>query len=277
MRFQVRLLEHLRAAGYPAVETEPGRPERGGGDVYDAANPAHLEEAGRALARYHQAVRGFRPRFRAAGRPALPALERSGPHALSRFTDVAGPFLGSPERARLTRASSILWSQFIWVPEALAGVVSPLPQLVVHGSYDPTALIFQGDRVAGVTGYDRAAYDLRALDLVHALGAFSPDEAGSAAVGLDFGRSAALMAAYREIEPLPAPELAALPLVFRAQSLSRVLIGTAGFLRRSGAVSRLDQEARRLVDMVEREADRVRGLEAREPELRSALAGSLVA
>lgn len=51
-RFQAKLLDHLRARGYPAYDNQfqllGGRSL---GDHYDQANPAHLQEAGRCLAR----------------------------------------------------------------------------------------------------------------------------------------------------------------------------------------------------------------------------------
>lgn len=274
VRFRAKLIAHLRAAGYPAYDESP--PDSGGPAVspYDPADPAHLQEAGRSLARYHELVRSFPHRFRAAGRPALPSLERSGPYALACFTEVAEGVLGSADRARLTRASSFLWSQFIRVPETLTGVVRPLPQLVIHGSYDPTALIYQGDRIVAVTGYDRAAYELRALDLGYALGAFAGGS--QAGVGLDIDRCAALMAAYGEVETLPAHELAVLPLVFRARHLAEVLTETADLLSRPEIAGGRETDVHELLDAVERGAEQSRWLEREEPALLSALRSSLV-
>jgi Ser/Thr protein kinase RdoA (MazF antagonist) len=279
VRFRAKLIAHLRAAGYPAYDESP--PDSGGRAVspYDPANPAHLQEAGGNLARYHELVRSFPHRFRAAGRPALPSLERSGPYALACFTEVAEGVLGSADRARLTRASSFLWSQFIRVPETLTGVLHPLPQLVIHGSYDPTALSYQGDRIAAVTGYDHAAYDLRALDLGHALRAFAGvEETGGpqADVGLDIDRCAALMAGYGEVETLPAHELAVLPLVFRARHLAEVLTETADLLSRPEDAGRLETDVHDLLDAVERGAEQSRWLEREEPALLSALSSSRV-
>jgi len=268
VRFEAKLVDHLRARGYPANHRPPD------GEVYDPASPAHLAEAGRGLARYHEAVRSFPHRLRARSRPPLPALESSGPYALADFAGAAQAYLGSAGRARLTRASSFLWSQFIRVPEALAGILPELPRLVIHGAYDHSALIYQGDHLAGVTGYGWAAYELRAIDLGQSLDAF----AGVAEPGcLDLERCADWMAAYREVEPLPAHELAALPLVFRAQHLTGVLTGTARFLRRHEGDPQPDQVAGGLLDLVEAEAERARWLETGEQELLSALGGSLVA
>ena len=274
-RFQVRLVEHLRTEGYPALHTRPMAMP--GGDAYEPANPNHLLEAGRFLGRYHEVARRFPSRLRANGRPALPSLERRGPDALAQFTAAADPVVRPSQRARLTRATSFLWSQFIRVPEALSGVVPLLPRVVIHASYDPGVLIFQGDRICGVTGFDRAAYDLRALDLGSCLRAFAGRPSGPGpAVGFDFGRAGLLMAAYDEVEPVGDDELAALPLICRAHHLTEVLTDTTAFLRRHERVSRPESEVRELLDGIERHADWARWLEVGEPEMLSALRSALV-
>ncbi len=88
LRFEAKLVGHLRARGYPANHEPPP------GESYNPANPAHLAEAGRGLARYHEAVRSFPDRMRAQGRPPLPALEHSGPYVLADFAGVAEAYLG---------------------------------------------------------------------------------------------------------------------------------------------------------------------------------------
>jgi Ser/Thr protein kinase RdoA (MazF antagonist) len=267
--FQGRLVDHLRARGFPALGTRlPGG--------YDPDNPAHLAEAGRGLARYHALAAEFRPRFRAVGRPALPSLECIGPHALAEFTAAAEPFLSGDDRARLTRANSFLWSQFIRVPEALAGVLPDLPQLVIHGAWEPAALVFRGDRLTGVTGFEHAAYDLRALDLASALVSFCAVAAGfEPGPGLDLDRAGVLVGAYRAVDPVPVPELAALPLVLRARRLGGVFTAVTGYHPWSGTAAPVG-DASRLVDLLDREAEEVRWLEGRAEPLISALTGSLV-
>ena len=277
-RFRARLIAYLRACGYPALDSSPDVAGPALGAGCDPANPLHLQEAGRALARYHQRVRSFPHRFRAGGRPPLPSLERSGPHTLACFTSAAEAVLGRAERARLTRANSILWSQFIRVPENLTAVIPLLGQLVIHGSYGPDTLIYAGDRIAGVAGYHRAAYDLRALDLGNALVAFAgPGSGVPAGVAFDLGRCGTLVAGYREVEALPDHELAAMPLILRVRSLTGVLAGTTSYLSRHAGTIPSGEEARRLLDAVEREADQVRWLETGDEELVAALGGSLVA
>jgi Ser/Thr protein kinase RdoA (MazF antagonist) len=127
-----------------------------------------------------------------------------------------------------------------------------------------------------VTGFEHAAYDLRALDLASALVAFSAVGArGEPVAGLDLDRAGALVAAYRAVHPVPVAELAALPLVLRARGLAGVLTAAAGFHSRAGAMAP-SGEACRLVDLIDREAEQARWLEGQERQLISALAGSLV-
>ncbi len=272
-RFEARLVGHLRSSGYPARRSRPGEDQVA--VPYDPLNPGHVADAGRHLARYHGAVRSFPHRFRAAGRPALPSLEHAGPYLLAAFTDAAGAFLSPADRARLTQACSFLWSQFIRVPEALVDLVPGLPQLVIHGAYDASALICHGDRITGVTGWQHAAYELRLLDLGSAIGALAPS-AGRPVAGFDVERGAALVAAYREVEPIPDAELAALPLVFRAHRLMQVLGGVTRFLHGRGAAPQPEADARHLVDVVEWEAAVARWLESEEHDVVSALARSPV-
>lgn len=294
LRFETRLLLHLRSAGYPApavVPTGEGDPyhvdgacllvtERIPGAGYDAGQPGHLAEAARGLARYHETVAAFPDRLRSAGRPVLSALERSGPHILASVASVAGSLLAPFDRQRLSRASSYLWSQFIRVPEALTPALVSLPRLVVHGSFEPTALRYQGDRLAGVVGYGRAAFDLRALDLAAAVGAFAagPELPGPHEDRVDLGRVAEFVAAYREVADVADWELEVLPLLVRAQRLGKVLSRAARFLRsHDGPGPRHEDAAHEdilaVVGMAEIEVQRLRWLEAREHDVLSALCG----
>lgn len=297
LSFEVALLQYLHGAGYPTprvVPTRWGEPylyaenyflvtEGIPGRLYDPANPFHLQEAGRGLARYHQVVREFPQRLRAASRPVLPTLEAHGPAALASLAGIADSHVSAADRRRLSRASSYLWSQFIRVPEALAGLLPTLSQLVIHASYGPSALVYDGDRLAGVVDHDRATYDIRALDLAYAVKAFAPATAisGDASteepeVALDFERCAVLMAAYAEVERLPEHELAALPLVFRAERLIKVLARTENCLRMQGTTSPEENDVVTVVDIAETEADRLRWLEEHEYSLLQALGSSLV-
>jgi Ser/Thr protein kinase RdoA (MazF antagonist) len=279
IRFETELLEALGFAAYPAprlVATGDGRPylfdgafyvvtEAVAGTAYDPEDSAHLWAAGRALANYHRIVRTFARRSRAQPRPLLIALEDLGPATMAAFGKVAAPFLSIAEGKRLSRAMSQLWVQFLRVPEALTAVVERLPQLVVHGSFGPAALVFAGERVAGVVGWESAGYERRVVDLAHAVSGFAGETP-------DLDRCAAFMAAYSEVEELAPHELAAVPLAFRAEALDEVLAGTGRLLGREGPHAEAD-----VVDVVElivRQAARTRWLEEHEDDLLLAMGGA---
>ena len=291
MRFEVKLLEFLRASGYPAprvVATREGQPYHGDGAFYlvtelipgtpyDPDNPAHLRAAGWALARYHLTVRAFSDRFRTQPQPLLVVLEHLGPATLAEFGEVAAGFLSPAESRRLSRALSQLWLQYVRVPEALAGVVPDLPKLVIQGSFGRSALIFDDERVVGVVDYDRATYELRALDLAYSVKAFARVEDPASPhfrVGLDLAPCATFMTAYGEVEDLPPDEVAALPLVFRSQRLVKVLSKTRHFLRRHEVHPEVEKDVLKVVDMVVCEAERLRWLEEHERDLLLAMGGT---
>jgi Ser/Thr protein kinase RdoA (MazF antagonist) len=291
MRFEVRLLDFLQASGYPAppvVATRKGEPyhvdgafylvtEVIPGTPYDPDNPAHLRAAGWALARYHLTVRAFSERFRTQPRPLLVTLEHLGPATLAEFGEVAAAFLSPEESKRLSRALSRLWIQYVRVPEALAGVVPNLPQMVIQGSFGRSALVYDNDRVAGVVDYHRASYELRALDLAYTVKAFARVEDPASPhfrVGLDFARCALFTTAYAEVEDLPPDEVAALPLVFRSQRLVKVLSKTRNFLSEHERQPQVEKDVLEVVAIIECEADRLRWLEEHEKDLLLAMGGA---
>ena len=84
------------------------------------------------------------------------------------------------------------------------------------------------------------------------------------------------MSAYGEVERLPAVEVAALPVIFRAERLGKVLTKTVNFLRKHEASRQQEKDVHKLLDAIEREADRVRWLEETEPALLGALSDARV-
>lgn len=286
LRFEAMLLAHLDDRAFPAprlVRTRAGRPwhrsATGGtalvtewveGGVVDASLTQHRRRSVRALAEYHAAVRSFPPRLRAHGGPTVRTLEQEGPAALEAFSGTAGWHLDADGRRRLRSTTSYLWRQFIRVPElSHAGGVT-LPRLVIHGGFGPAAVLLDGvpglgrsgmTAVDGLSGFDRCRYDLRALDLAEALKTFARGAAG----GFDLDGCADVMAAYDEVERLPAAEVAALPAVLRTGWLVRVfrLITSAG-------------DAHDVAQAIEGEAECLRWLEEHEPAFVEALASSCV-
>jgi Ser/Thr protein kinase RdoA (MazF antagonist) len=224
----------------------------------------------RALAEYHVAVRSFPPRLRAASGPTASTLEKEGPAALETLTGISGWYLDADGRRRLRSASSYLWRQYVRVPELVPGGAT-LPRLVVHGGFGCDAVLLDGRRPGfpadGLSAFDRSRYDLRTLDLAGALKTF----AGTAG-GFDLDRCADVMAAYDEIDRLSPGEIVALPRLLRLERLVRVFRVSARFAEAGGSES-LRHE---IVEVLEKEVDRLRWLEEHEPAFVEALASSLV-
>jgi Ser/Thr protein kinase RdoA (MazF antagonist) len=287
LRFEAMLLAHLedRAVIAPRlVRTRAGRSwhrsvagaavlviEWAQGGAVDASLAQHRQRSVRALAEYHAAVRSFPARLRVESGPTLFTLEQEGPAALEAFTGISGWYLDADGRQRLRSASSYLWRQFIRMPGLLHAGGVTLPRLVIHGSFGPAAVVLDsgdgpGLPADGLAGFERARYDLRALDLAAALKTFA-----RTAGGFDLDRCAELVAAYGEVDRLSAGEVEALPALLRVERLVRVF----------RLASRLEVDtpkcvAVEMVNVIEQESGRLRWLEAHEGALTEALGSALV-
>ena len=287
LRFEAMLLTHLQDKAYLAprlVRTRAGRPwhrskagtavlvsEWVSGGAVDASLAQHRGRSMRALAEYHAAVRSFPPRLRAGGGPTLHTLERKGPAALEAFTGISGWYLDADGRRRLRSTSSYLWRQYLRVPELIDAGGATLPRLVIHGGFGCDAVLLDGGQPGvpadGLAGFERARYDVRAVDLAAALTSFA-----GASGGFDLERCAGLVAAYAEIEPLSPGEVEAVPFALRVERLVRVFRLT----------SRLEEGVPEsvinpLVKVIDDEAVRLRWLEEHEGALVDALGSALVA
>jgi Ser/Thr protein kinase RdoA (MazF antagonist) len=291
LRFEAMLLDHLADKAYVAprlVRTRAGRPwhrsvngtpvlvtEWAQGGEVDASLAQHRGRSIRALAEYHAAVRSFPPRLRAEGVPTLFTLEQDGPTALEAFAGISGWYLDADGRRRLRSASSYLRRQYLRVPELLHTGGANLPRLVIHGNFGQGAVVLDeaqaGLPADGLTGFERARYDVRAVDLAAALKAFA-----WVAGGFDLDRCAALVAAYDEVDRLSPGEVEALPLILRTERLARVFRLTSGFVARFHDGGQVESVVADLVEVAEAEASRLRWLEEREPALIEALGSSLV-
>lgn len=288
--FELRLIEHLRAHGYPApvvVRTRrgDGYVEHEGalylmtqfisGAAYDRNDPRHLHMAGRSLGLYHRIARGLpTPHYRRPG-PALTGLAATAAVRFPAVARAAGGLLPPDDQKRLEHHLALIRDHVTDVEQAMRAVYPSLPSLVIHGSFGPTALLFAGGEVVGVLDYDRATREVRALDLAYTLRALCRVR-GSASGGywraLDYQRCQALLAGYREVEPLPEPEVAAVPLVLRGYRLLTVLNKCDNFLVKAARAPQDLKDARKLATTAERGAVRLRWLEEHGDELRAALA-----
>jgi Ser/Thr protein kinase RdoA (MazF antagonist) len=291
LRFEAMLLDHLTGRAYSAprlVRTRDRRPWHRSvsgtavlvtawaeGGVVDASLAQHRGRSVRALAEFHVAVRSFPPRLRANGGPTLFALGQSGPTALEAFAGISGWYLDADGRQRLRSASSYLWRQYVRLPELLHAGGATLPRLVIHGDFGSDTVMLDETRSGlpadGLTGFTKARYDVRAVDLAAALKAFA-----RAAGAYDLDRCAALVAAYDEVDRLSPGEVEAVPLILRVERLVRVFRLTSGFVARFHDGDHVENVVGELVEVVVAEAARLQWLEEHERAFIEALGSSLV-
>jgi homoserine kinase type II len=280
MRFEARLIEHLRERGYPAPRIIPTREgdrhftHQGAfylmtafiaGDPYEEGNTAHLLAAGEALGRYHRLARTLSgPSYASA-----PILEPRAISALDRAEHLVAPFLSAAERRHLRNQTSYLRSQFASIPRALAEGYPALNKQVIHGSFSESCLIFAGDALAGVLDYDRARYEAVATDLAIAISSFCHHKGRDERywIDLDYTRCRDLLAAYQEVNPLREEELRALPLILRQHSAIKALKRCDNFQWRNTVAPQEEARARKLAKRLEAGAARLRWLEEHSREL----------
>ena len=142
---------------------------------------------------------------------------------------------------------------------------------MIQGGFGADGVVLDGGRPGrpadGLAGFERARYDLRALDLAAALKTFA-----AAPGGFDLDRCADLMAAYDEVERLSPGEVRALPAILRVERLVRVFRVST----RCVAVDAPEEVMQEVVDAIETEATRLRWFDEHETALVEALASSLV-
>jgi homoserine kinase type II len=281
MKFEVRLIGHLRECGYPAPQIIPTREgdryfaHQGAfylmtafivGAPYDEQNTAHLLVAGEALGRYHRLVRTL-------SGPSYASPPILGPRAIStldRAEHLVAPFLSAEEREHLRNQTSYLRSQFASIPRAVAERYPALNKQVIHGSFSATSLIFTGDALAGVLDYDRARFEAVATDLAIAIRSFCLHRGRNERrwADLDYTRCRDLLAAYQGVEPLPEEELRALPLILRQHFAIKALKRCDNLLWRNTIAPQEAARARRkLAKRLEKGAARLRWLEEHSREL----------
>jgi Ser/Thr protein kinase RdoA (MazF antagonist) len=289
MQFEIRLIEYLRERGYPAPAIIPTRRGEGyaqhngtfylmtafiPGSPYDPADMTHLLEAGRGLGLYHQLVKDFPGSYYHRPSPVLSSLGPAGIRSLMEVSPLTSRFLSTTEQERLRKTFSYISSQFIDVHQQMAEIYPTLRKLIIHGSFGRSALIFDGERLIGIVDYDRATHGICGMDLAYTIKAFCrihDQHSEDYRVGLDSQRCRDLVLAYCEVESLARQEMRAFPLIFREQRLVKVLNKCNNLLMKNAVVPQVAKDMRKLATMAEREAIRLRWLEAHSEDLRAAL------
>ncbi len=285
---EVALLEHLRARGYPApavVPTRTGEPwalvdgalclvtKRIPGAFGDLADPWHLAESARALARFHREGRDLPE----GARPALGSemgLLAGGHGLVQRAGELVAKLTGVESRDRFARAWEVIEPRFA-AAGPLLSADGELPRMVTHGSLGVSAVLFEGTRLTGVLDYERAAHEVRALDVAYTLRALTrrPKEDTGA---FDLPRLRTFMVAYQNEEPLAPGEAERLAQVMRAQRLLKVAGKAGNLVAKHTVVAQEEKDALKLIETLELEVPRLAWLEDHAAELLDACAGHAV-
>lgn len=251
IRFEHALIQHVSQMGLcPIARVHPTRlgdtylrlvidePERStayfaifdflpGDDRYTWVGPRctsrELQSAGALLARFHDAVRGFRPPGR-----------RIESRILDLLPEVAQKWAAAPSLSKGTQFDECVERNCVelgaCIDRTVAALTSArardLPELVIHSDYHPGNLKFVGEEISGLVDFDWAKLDLRAFDVGLALWYFCASwEAGhDGAIRLEDLQ--AFVSSYQgalggpsQLPPLSVPELRMVPDLIQAGNL----------------------------------------------------------
>jgi homoserine kinase type II len=163
---------------------------------------AHCAQAGRALARLHEAGRGF-------------ALTRPNALGLAGWRELAD--------ATAAKADSVQNGLGALIAESLEQLTAEwpadLPEGVIHADLFPDNVLFMNGQVSGVIDFYFACNDAFAYDLCVMLNAWCFENDGA----YNVTKSKGLIAAYRAQRALGENEIAALPLLMRGVALRFLL------------------------------------------------------
>ena len=215
--FFLGLMDHLAARGIACPQPLPSR-----NGAYSATlngrpaailtflnglslrrpDAAHCAEAGRTLARLHEAGRGF-------------AIRRPNTLGLAGWRELAEATAAEADSVQDGLGALIAGS----LRDLAAGWPVDLPGGVIHADLFPDNVLFMEGRVSGVIDFYFACNDAFAYDLCVMLNAWCFESDGS--YNITKGKS--LIAAYRGSRDLTAEEIEALPLLMRGVALRFLL------------------------------------------------------
>ncbi|SFK58368.1 phosphotransferase [Geodermatophilus ruber] len=272
--FEAALIDHLHGHGYPAPPVH--RTRDGGilvqvdgvlhmvmrlmpGSGYDPGDPAHLAVVARGLGRYHALVCELAvPEERSS---ALATLGQVGQENLYAAVEVVAPLLPPEAGARLRADARSMGEEMERLHVRLGEQQDRLTSLVIHGSYGQSAVLLDEGRLSAVLDFDRAAQDLLGLDLAYALKAFCREgPIRRSGVGIDPARCRAFVGHYRSQAPLAEADLAAMPDIFRAQRLIKIVKKCDNLLTKQALVAQQAKDAGKFALVLERECGRLRWL-----------------
>lgn len=235
------LVHHLRSAGFPAPEVVitragrtwatlagrlttvwvfvPGRP-------FLPGEPDDLDQAARALARYHDVVADFAP-------PGPAVADGLGQRLGQRVQAVGASAEGGrdsppdPASAAVLELLPSVLAEGKRLSTRLARLSPQLPRTFIHGGCRRGSLRFSGAELVGVLDFDSARYEARIVDLGIAVHDFAKrySQLGSDdhKVALDLDVVRRFLGVYCERRPLGRAEAEALPAILVAKRLTRAL------------------------------------------------------
>jgi Ser/Thr protein kinase RdoA (MazF antagonist) len=282
MAWEVAFLDDLCARGFPSPRVVPTRSgsawawvdgslcfitERIPGESMDPEHPVHRRESMVALAWFHEEAAQVPAAAQPSSRSRVPILE-SGPAVLGELQQVVAEFVGLADLDRFRRVREAFEPAYAATTAGLAA--AQLPEIVTHGSFGPTAVLFDDDRLTGVLDFERAAWELRTLDLGYTMRGLARNRQVEGA--WDLRGLSDLAAAYGSRQPLTPVEVDCFPAVLRAQRLIRVANKAANLMRKHAGTPQEEKDGLKLVQLLELEAVRVGWITAHETELIEAVA-----
>ena len=275
-RFECALLDLLCQRGFPAPEVQRTSDgdvlveldgvihmvmSRLPGSSFDGGSAMHRAVAARGLGRYHTIVSELAAPEGTNRSFALARLGPEGRASLAAAVETVCPRLDADARETLHSRAGYLAGEMVRVEEQLEDRQDVLSTVVVHGSYGPTALLLTDDRLTGVVDFDRAEVDLLGLDLAYALDAFCrPGAVRRMGIGLDQSLTREFLTHYRPEAPASDADLGAVPALFRAQRLGKVLKKCDNVLTTHALAPEQDKHVTNFPRVIERECARVRWL-----------------
>lgn len=255
-----QLIAYLRAHAFPALTFAATRygttvalvneqfyvlPTELKGEVCDPRQPTQLRVAATALATFHSLALHYPGHPPACSDYSLEQLFDQGMLALEALE---GRISGSPflRRNRAIQQRLIELNEMLdELHDSLRSVdEGNLPRTLIHGSFGPDVLLFEGQQLTSVLGYEHARKAPRLLDVAYALAHFGValEQPCESVLGVLLRT---FVDTYTAQNPLAIEELALLPLVLRCCWVN------AGLRRSSDAIyGDADDIARRLHTML---------------------------
>ncbi|MCH2172882.1 phosphotransferase [Myxococcota bacterium] len=289
LEFEVQLIDYLHSKGYSGPELMHTRLKNGylehegllyiitrriHGGPYERENTQHLCESARALGRYHSLVRDYPFERYSRDASVFDSLRPEGLGGVETLKRCAAEHVGSDQQELLEEILDYLQARLEGVTSQFSDSLPHLEQTVIQGSMGKSALIYQGDQIAGVVDFDRAALEYRALDFAYSLKSFcgfhgKGDEAYNP--HLDLQRVELWMDAYRETETIDSSEAKAITTVFQAQRLAKAQKKATNTMKKLARKEDKRKVISDLIEILERTCQWVRWVEDNESAIHDAI------